>query len=252
MLTRLLQALYGVLATLVGMAAAHLVAALTVPAASPVLAVGSTVIDLTPTPVKEWAIRTFGTADKPILIGSVLVVVLVLAGVAGIVAARRLTLGITLLVGLAAVAGVLALLRPSAGGLDLVPSAVAALVGALALGGLHRVASTGAGGTASSSSATGDLERGATDDAQHSGHGASPTSASRRTVLIATGGAALAAAASPAPAAGSPRSGSAAPTSRCRRRPTGPRPCPPGSRSGSPASRRSAHPPRTSTASTPP
>ena len=63
-MTRLLQALYGILATLVGMAAAHLVAALTVPAASPVLAVGSTVIDLTPTPVKEWAIRTFGTADK--------------------------------------------------------------------------------------------------------------------------------------------------------------------------------------------
>ena len=58
MLTRLLHALFGVLATLVGVAAAHLVAALTVPAASPVLAVGSTVIDLTPTPVKEWAIRT--------------------------------------------------------------------------------------------------------------------------------------------------------------------------------------------------
>ena len=65
---------------LVGLAAAHLVAALTVPAASPVLAVGSTVIDLTPTPMKEWAIRQFGTADKPILVGSVLVVVLLLAG----------------------------------------------------------------------------------------------------------------------------------------------------------------------------
>ena len=41
------------------------------PASSPVLAVGSTVIDLTPTPLKEWAIAQFGTADKPILVGSV-------------------------------------------------------------------------------------------------------------------------------------------------------------------------------------
>lgn len=192
MLTRLLQALYGVLATLVGMAAAHLVAALTVPAASPVLAVGSTVIDLTPTPVKEWAIRTFGTADKPILIGSVLVVVLILAGIAGIVAARRLTLGITMLVGLAAVAGVLALLRPSAGLLDLVPSAVAALVAALTLWGLHGLASTATAGTAThgAGDVAGRREGGGTG-----APGAPATSASRRTVLLATGGAALAAAA---------------------------------------------------------
>ena len=73
------HAAYGVLATLVGLAAAHLVAALTVPAASPVLAVGSTVIDLTPTPLKEWAIRQFGSADKLVLIGSVTVVVLLLS-----------------------------------------------------------------------------------------------------------------------------------------------------------------------------
>ena len=189
-LTRLLQALYGVLATLVGMAAAHLVAALTVPAASPVLAVGSTVIDLTPTPVKEWAIRTFGTADKAILVGSVLVVVLVLAGVAGIVAARRLTLGITMLVGLAAVAGVLALLRPSAGALDLVPSAVAALVGALTLAGLYRFAGTGAAAGHSRRAPPSATTAVATDHAEPAG-----ASASRRTVLIATGGAALAAAA---------------------------------------------------------
>src|SRR5688572_18408683 len=89
----LLHAAYGVLATLVGLAAGHLVAALTVPAASPVLAVGSTVIDLTPTPLKEWAIRQFGTADKAILVGSVVVVVLLLAAIAGVVADRRETVG---------------------------------------------------------------------------------------------------------------------------------------------------------------
>jgi DMSO/TMAO reductase YedYZ molybdopterin-dependent catalytic subunit len=198
-LTRLIQALYGVLATLLGMAAAHLVAALTVPAASPVLAAGSTVIDLTPTPLKEWAIRTFGTADKAVLVGSVLVVVLVLAAVAGIVAARRLTLGIIMLVGLAAVAGVLALLRPSAGALDLVPSAVAALVGALTLAMLYRVAPVGSAGAATpaatpaAATPAGATPAGGATAVRDSE--ALPASASRRTVLLATGGAALAAAA---------------------------------------------------------
>lgn len=169
MLTRLLHALFGVLATLAGVAAAHLVAALTVPAASPVLAVGSTVIDLTPTPVKEWAIKNFGTADKPILIGSVMLGVLVLAGIAGVVAARWLTAGLLMIVGLAGLAGVLALIRPSAGPLDLLPSLVAALVGVVALWWLHRL-----------------------EDAGSEQAGTGP---SRRGVLIAAGGLAVAAAA---------------------------------------------------------
>ena len=133
------HAAYGVLATLVGLAAAHLVAALTVPAASPVLAVGSTVIDLTPTPLKEWAIRQFGSADKLVLIGSVTVVVLLLSAVAGIITARRETPGLLVVVGLAGIAGLLAVLRPGAGPLDLLPALVAAVVGATSLWWLHRV-----------------------------------------------------------------------------------------------------------------
>ena len=135
--------MFGVLAALAGVAAAHLVAALTVPAASPVLVVGSTVIDLTPTPVKEWAIKNFGTADKPILIGSVMLGVLLLAGIAGIVAARRLTVGLVMIVALAGLAGVLAMLRPSATPLDLLPSLVAALIGAVALWWLLRLEESG-------------------------------------------------------------------------------------------------------------
>ena len=135
----LLHAAYGVLATVVGLAAGHLVAALTVPAASPVLAVGSTVIDLTPTPLKEWAIRQFGTADKAVLVGSVVVVVLLLAAVAGVVADRRETVGLLILVGLAGVAGVLAVLRPGAGPLDIVPALVAAVIASTSLWWLHRI-----------------------------------------------------------------------------------------------------------------
>ena len=61
---RLMYAVSGVLAAAAGMAVGHLVAAFVNPSASPVLAVGSTVIDATPTPVKEWAVQNFGTADK--------------------------------------------------------------------------------------------------------------------------------------------------------------------------------------------
>jgi DMSO/TMAO reductase YedYZ molybdopterin-dependent catalytic subunit len=124
---------YGVLATLLGVAAGHLVAAATDPAASPVLAVGSTVIDLTPTPVKEWAVARFGTSDKPILIGSVLAGVLVLAGVAGMIARRRLALGAGLLVVLVGVAAAAALSRPTAGLEAALPAVVAGVVGVSAL-----------------------------------------------------------------------------------------------------------------------
>ncbi|WP_344305604.1 molybdopterin-dependent oxidoreductase [Nocardioides bigeumensis] len=130
---RLLFASYGVLATLVGMAAGHLVAALLNPAASPVLAVGSTVIDLTPTPVKEFAVAQFGTADKPILIGSVLLGTLVLAGIAGVLAQRSFVLGAALLLALVGLAGAAALARPTASVVDAAPAIAAAAVGLGAL-----------------------------------------------------------------------------------------------------------------------
>lgn len=139
-LDRVVYAGFGVLATLVGMAAGHLVAALTNPAASPVLAVGSTVIDLTPTPVKEWAVATFGTADKPILVGSVMLGAAVLAGVAGILARRRFGLGAGLLGLLVAAAAAAAVTRPGAGPLDVLPAAATALTGLAALAWLVRAA----------------------------------------------------------------------------------------------------------------
>lgn len=133
MRTRLAYAASGVLATLVAVALAHLVAGLTDPAASPVLAVGSQVIDLTPTPMKEWAIRQFGTRDKPILVGSVFAGVLVLSAVAGLLARRRTSYGAGLLVVLVLLAAGATLNRPQSEALDLLPSLVAAVTAVLAL-----------------------------------------------------------------------------------------------------------------------
>ncbi|MDT9592838.1 molybdopterin-dependent oxidoreductase [Nocardioides zeae] len=187
----LLAAAGGVLATLVGMAVGHLVASITDPAASPVLGVGSTVIDLTPTPVKEWAVANFGTADKPILIGSVLVVTLLLSAAIGVVAARRLRLGLALLVALAVVAGVLVLLRPTSGPLDVVPAVATAVVGAAALWWFLRAASGLPLRPARTHGGSGSHD--VMDDATP---GTTSGGATRRGVLIATGVLAAAAAVS--------------------------------------------------------
>ncbi|MCB0897122.1 MAG: molybdopterin-dependent oxidoreductase [Nocardioides sp.] len=140
MRTRLLHAGFGVLSTLVGVAAGHLVAAALEPASSPVLVVGSTVIDLTPTPMKEWAIRQFGTHDKTVLVGSVLAGVLLLAAVAGLLAQRRFAYGAALLVVLTAIPAVAALSRPGAEATDVLPSVAAALAGVASLAWLERAA----------------------------------------------------------------------------------------------------------------
>ncbi len=131
---------FGVLATLVGMAVGHLVAALIDPASSPVLAVGSTVIDLTPTPVKEWAVAQFGTADKPILVGSVMAGAVLLAAIGGLLARRRFEAGAAVLLALVAVAGVAAVVRPGAGPMDAVPAVATAVTGVGALWWLTRAA----------------------------------------------------------------------------------------------------------------
>ena len=131
---RLLYALFGVLATLVGVATGHLVASLLNPASSPVLAVGSQVIDLTPTPMKEWAIRQFGDQGQadPDRVGHGR---RARAGRGGRAADAHAgsRYGAGLLVVLVAVAGFTAMNRPAAELVDLVPSIAAALAGVGAL-----------------------------------------------------------------------------------------------------------------------
>ncbi|HEV7148417.1 MAG TPA: molybdopterin-dependent oxidoreductase, partial [Pedococcus sp.] len=126
-------AVCGLLAAAAGMGLGHLVAAFVSPAASPVLAVGSTVIDATPTPVKEWAIAHFGTHDKTVLLTSVAVVTAVVAAGIGLVSRRRPTIGLVLVVALAGLAALAAMTRPAAQPQDLLPSLVAAISGAIIL-----------------------------------------------------------------------------------------------------------------------
>ena len=88
-------ALAGVLAVASGAAVAELVAALIGrPQAGTVVVVGSVLVDAAPTPVKEFAVATLGTADKPVLLGGIGVVLAVLAAGLGIVACRNRAAGL--------------------------------------------------------------------------------------------------------------------------------------------------------------
>ena len=104
MTTKLQAAGAGILAAVAGLAVSSGVSSLLTGVPSPVIAVGNRVIDWTPTPVKNWAIEAFGNADKPILIGSVLAVIVLFAAAAGVIGLRRPTIAIvmTALLGLAA------------------------------------------------------------------------------------------------------------------------------------------------------
>ncbi|MEU6478621.1 molybdopterin-dependent oxidoreductase [Streptomyces sp. NPDC047017] len=129
-----LGALNGVLAGCAALAVAELVAAGVRPQSGPVVAVGGAAIDRTPTAVKDWAIRRFGTDDKLVLQLGILAVLTLLALALGVLAARyRRTgsAGVLLfgVVGAAAATG-----RPDSIGVpDALPSAAGAVAGALLL-----------------------------------------------------------------------------------------------------------------------
>jgi DMSO/TMAO reductase YedYZ molybdopterin-dependent catalytic subunit len=130
---RAVGALSGVLAAAVAIGIAQLLAGLSVPQASPVLAVGQAAIDLTPLPVKDWATSTFGTNDKNALLTGVFVVLFLYAMLIGAVAVRRLRLGMAGLCVFAAIGLAAALSRPDASAAYALPTLGGAAAGAFVL-----------------------------------------------------------------------------------------------------------------------
>jgi DMSO/TMAO reductase YedYZ molybdopterin-dependent catalytic subunit len=132
-LRNVLGALAGLLAAAVALGFAELTAALVGPASSPVIAVGDTVITLTPEPVKEFAIRNFGENDKVVLVAGTLVVIALYAMLIGLVALRSRTLGILGIALFGALGALAAFTRPAGSLLDALPSLVGACAGIVAL-----------------------------------------------------------------------------------------------------------------------
>jgi DMSO/TMAO reductase YedYZ molybdopterin-dependent catalytic subunit len=96
-------------------------------------AIGSIAVDLTPGPVKEWAIQTLGALDKLFLSVVVLVAIATIAAIAGSLETRRRPVGSAAIVA-AGVLGCLAVLsRAGATALDTIPTAVGAACGVAVL-----------------------------------------------------------------------------------------------------------------------
>lgn len=139
-LTPAVAGLIGVLSLAAALGAGHLVAAFVGAGASPYLAVGNAAIDLTPTWLKNFAVSTFGTADKPVLLGGMAVVMVLLAILAGLISRTRplpgqLVFGVFGALGIAAVYG-----RPDLGQLALAAPAASLLAGVFVFRWLHRAA----------------------------------------------------------------------------------------------------------------
>ncbi len=132
-------ALTGLLTAAVALGVAELAASLISASSAPVIAVGETAINLTPIPVKEFAITHFGSHDKEALLTGIVAVLIGFALLIGVAAIRRIGYG---LAGLAVFAGlgVTAALRlPGAGLLDVVPTLAGVTVAAGALVALVRL-----------------------------------------------------------------------------------------------------------------
>jgi DMSO/TMAO reductase YedYZ molybdopterin-dependent catalytic subunit len=123
--------LAGLLTGAVALGIAELTAAVTGPNGAPVTAVGETAINLTPVPVKEFAIAHFGTHDKAALVTGIVVLLAAFAVLIGVLAVRRLAYGLAALAVFAAV-GVAAAISQG-GGLNVTPTLAGSAVAAVAL-----------------------------------------------------------------------------------------------------------------------
>ncbi|MEU4030495.1 molybdopterin-dependent oxidoreductase [Streptomyces anulatus] len=129
-----LGALSGLLAGFAALAVAELVSVAVRPEAGPLTAVGGAVVDRTPTPVKDWAIRHFGEDDKLVLQLGILAALAALAIVLGVVALRFRRAGAAGVLIFGVIGAAAALTRPDSSGFtDALPSVVGAVVAAALL-----------------------------------------------------------------------------------------------------------------------
>ena len=128
----------GIAAVTLGAGLGELVALVAAPASSPVASIGGALIDGAPGWAKEAAISLFGTNDKAALLTGIAIVLCAVACGAGVLEARRAPWGRIVCLALGAAGVVAATTRAGATGLAWLPSVVAGVTAALALGALLR------------------------------------------------------------------------------------------------------------------
>ncbi|MGH8792396.1 MAG: molybdopterin-binding oxidoreductase, partial [Stackebrandtia sp.] len=128
----------GVACASVAVAAGQLASAVVDPASAPVVAVGASFVDVTPEPLKAWAIATFGVYDKFALMAGIGVTLTAAAAGFGILARRRPWAGYAGVAGFGLLGAAAAAGRPAATLWWTVPSLAGAACGAFALWTLFR------------------------------------------------------------------------------------------------------------------
>ncbi|WP_243064508.1 molybdopterin-dependent oxidoreductase [Humibacter sp. RRB41] len=123
----------GLIAAVAGWAVSEIAAAFVGAASSPLFAVGSWVIDLTPPWFKDWVISLFGTGDKIVLFVCLGLVVVALAGAAGILELVRRPFGAILIGAIGLIALVAVMTRADATYWWLLPTVAGTLVGVYVL-----------------------------------------------------------------------------------------------------------------------
>lgn len=95
---------------------------------------GNWVIDAVPTPIKEWAIATFGTNDKLVLLIGITVVTILFGALVGVVSRRRFGIAIASFIGFAVLAALAATTDPNVSlGTAIIPAGLAAISGLASL-----------------------------------------------------------------------------------------------------------------------
>ncbi len=138
-LSRPVAATIGVLAAWAALGVGHLVAGLLSAASSPFLAVGDAVVRLSPEPLTEFAKTTFGTADKPVLLSGMFVVITLVGAGAGLLSRERPNPAVWVLAAMGVLGAVAVYFAPTFAELDLVAPGAATLVGIGAFRWLHRL-----------------------------------------------------------------------------------------------------------------
>ncbi|MEP6479630.1 MAG: molybdopterin-dependent oxidoreductase, partial [Rhodoglobus sp.] len=127
------SSLAGLVSAVTTLAVAEVIAVFVAPAAGPLFAVGSFVIDIVPPFVKSTVIALFGTADKVVLLASLGLLVAILAALAGILEFRKPPFGVVLLAAVGLIATVAVATRAEANLAWAIPTVVGVVVGIVIL-----------------------------------------------------------------------------------------------------------------------
>jgi DMSO/TMAO reductase YedYZ molybdopterin-dependent catalytic subunit len=140
---RVRDAFSGALAAGLALGVSELLAGLVAAVPSLVESLGNWVIDNVPTALKEWAIATFGTADKPILLASIVVVTLLIGAAVGLVSRNRFGIAVGVFVAFGVVAALAGSADPQISlAIAVVPAAAAVITGLATLRMLYNLGET--------------------------------------------------------------------------------------------------------------